>query len=126
MAEETLDPLQVVERWERSAWGDCDLGVVDELIAEPFVRHGPTGTAKRTRDELRSDLRQYQRALGAPVVTVRDRAVAGDRVWSRVTLSGVSFDTGEPRTIERLSIHRVVDGHIVEVWTLYATDVEWE
>lgn len=120
-----LDPVAVVEQWQARAWGDCDLGVVDELIAEPFVRHGPTGTSERTRAELKHDLRQYQRALGRPVITVRDRVVDGDKVWSRTTMTGANLETGEPRVMEWLQIHRVVGGRIVEVWSLYAIDVEW-
>jgi ketosteroid isomerase-like protein len=120
-----VDPVAIVEQWQNRAWGECDFGAVDELVAEPFVRHGPTGTATRTHAELKHDLRQYQRALGTPTITVHGRVADGDRVWSHVTLRGVSIDTGELRTVERLQIHRVVDGRIVEVWSLYATDVEW-
>lgn len=116
----------IVEQWQERAWGECDLSVVDELIAEPFLRHGPTGTAKRTRSELKHDLKQYQRALGKPVITVHDRVVAGDKVWSRTTLRGANLETGEPRVMDWLQIHRVVGGQIVEVWSLYATDVNWE
>ena len=119
------DPVAVVERWQERAFGECDLAAVDELVAEPFVRHGPGGTATRTHAELKNDLRQYQRALGKPTITVHGRVGDGDRVWSHVTLRGVSIDTGDLRTVERLQIHRVIDGKIVEVWSLYATDVDW-
>lgn len=120
-----LDPVAVVEQWQDRSWGDCDLSAVDELVADPFVRHGPTGTAIRTHAELKHDLHQYQRALGTPTITVHGRVADGERVWSHVTLRGASIDTGDLRTVERLQIHRVVDGLIVEVWSLYATDVDW-
>jgi ketosteroid isomerase-like protein len=119
-------PVDVVDEWQRRAWGECDLSVVDELITEPFVRHGLSGSAKRTRDELKSDLRQYQKALGKPVIEVRDRVVDGDKVWSRTTMRGANLQTGETRTVERLQIHRVEDGRIAEVWSLTATDAFWE
>lgn len=118
-------PVEVVEEWQRRAWGDCDLAAVDELIADPFVRHGMTGSAKRTHDELKHDLCQYQKALGKPIITVHDRVVDGDKVWSRVTMRGANLQTGERRTIDWLQIHRVVGGRIVEVWGLHATDVDW-
>lgn len=118
-------PVEIVEEWQRRAWGECDLSVVDELIAEPFVRHGVTGSARRTRAEVQHDLRQYQKALGKPIITVHDRVVDGDKVWSRTNMRGANLQTGEPRTIDFLQIHRVVDGRIVEVWTLHAADVEW-
>jgi hypothetical protein len=120
-----LDPISVVEQWQMRAWGNCDLGAVDELAADPLLRHGPTGTQSRTHDELKSDLRNYQRALGRPEITVHERVLDGDLVWSRVTMRGASIDTGEPRTLQWLQIHRVVGGRIVELWALYATDVTW-
>jgi ketosteroid isomerase-like protein len=122
----TRSPADIVDEWHHRAWGDCDLSAVDDLVAETYVRHGTTGSAKRTHAELKHDLCQYQKALGKPVITVHDRAVDGDKVWSRMTMRGANLQTGEPRTIHWIQIHRVADGKIVEVWTLHATDVEWD
>ena len=119
------DPISVVEQWQARAWGRCDLSAVDELVADPLVRHGPSGTEHRTHAELKRDLKSYQRALGSAEVVVHDRVVDGDNVWSRTTMRGANMDTGEPRTLQWLQIHRVVDGTIVEVWSLYASDVRW-
>ena len=54
-----------------------------------------------------------RRAPGEPEIEVHDRVVDGDRVWSRVTMRGVSFETGQPRTVQWLQIHRVVEGRIL-------------
>lgn len=128
MAEAAQDrsPVAIVEEWQARAWGDCDLSVVDELIAEPFTRHSSAGTEQRSRDQLKADLREYQKALGKPLIEVRDRVVDGDKVWSRTRLRGANLTTGEPRMIDWMQIHRVKDGQIVEVWTLHASDVDWE
>ena len=125
MTTESPDPVEVVEQWQARAWAEFDLTAVDDLVADPLLRHGPSGTATRTHDELKQDLRQYQRTLCKPEITVHDRHVSGDRVWSRITMRGHNLDTGEPRTVQWLQIHRVVDGRIVELWSLYATDVKW-
>lgn len=119
------DPITVVEQWQERAWGECDLSVVDELVADPLLRHGPSGTAQRTHAELKDDLRQYQRALGKPEIVVHDRVLDGDRVWSRLTMRGANMDTGDLRTLQWLQIHRVAEGKIVEIWVLYASDVSW-
>ncbi len=120
-----MSPLEVVEQWETRAWTNADLSAVDELIAEPIVRHGPTGTTTRTRNQIKDDLRQYQRALHKPEVIAQDRVVDGDKVWSRLSMRGVNLDTGEKRTVQWLQIQRVVDGVIVESWSLYASDIDW-
>lgn len=119
------DPADVVRRWQERAWGECDLGAVDDLIAESYVRHGPSGTSVRSHAELKSDLCQYQRALGKPTITVHDRVVDGDKVWSRITMHGTHVETGVPRVVDWLQIHRIAEGRIVEAWSLYATDVDW-
>lgn len=125
MAAVPIDPIRVVQQWQARAWGECDLSAVDELAADPVVRHGPSGTQERSHDELKRDLRNYQRALGSPEIDVHDRVLDGDRVWSRVTMRGVSLETGQPRTVQWLQIHRVADGRIAEIWALYTHDVAW-
>ncbi len=120
------DPVAIVEEWQTRAWGECDLDVVDELIAEPFVRHTLNGTAKRTREELKADVREYRKALGKPMIELRDRVVDGDKVWLRTTIRGANLVTGEPHSIDRIQIYRVENGLIVEVWSLHASDVDWE
>ena len=122
----TRSPDEVVAEWQQRAWGDGDLNAADELVAEPFVRHGVGGTVTRTRKELKHDLREYRKALGTPVIRVHERTVDGDKVWSRTSMRGQHSITGEPRRIDFIQIHRVEDGRIVEVWTLHATDVDWD
>ena len=119
------DPISVVERWQERAWCHGDLDAVDDLLADPVLRHGPSGTQRRSHAEMRSDLHRYQRALGKPQITVHDRVADGDRVWSRLTMQGANMDTGEPRTVQWMQMHRVAAGRIVEYWVLYATDVKW-
>lgn len=125
MVADALSPVQVVEQWQERAWGEFDLTAVDDLVADPLLRHGPSGTAKRSHEELKRDLVQYQRTLGKPTIVVHDRVVQDDRVWSRVRMCGHNMETGQPRTVDWLQIHRVVDGKMVELWSLYATDVTW-
>ncbi len=122
---DALDPVDVIERWQARAWGDGDLSAVDDLMSDPVLRHGPSGTQRRSREEMKRDLLSYQRALGKPEIVVHDRVVDGERVWSRVTMHGANMDTGEPRTVQWLQVHRIVDGRIAEYWVLYATDVKW-
>lgn len=126
MTQGEIDPISIIEQWDERAWGNCDTSAVDDLVGEKFVRHGQSGTVVRSREELKQDLRQYKKALGTPIIEVLDRTVDGDKVWSRTRLRGAHLETGELRTVERLQIHRIEDGRIVEVWLLTASDVEWD
>lgn len=118
-------PIEIVEEWQRRAWEDADLDAVDELVAESIVRHGVNGSATRTRAELKQDIRQFQKGLGKPILDVRDRVAEGDTVWSRIKLRGANLQTGEPRTVDWLLIHRIADGRIAEIWSLHTSDAHW-
>jgi len=120
-----LHAAAIVEQWQERAWGRCDLTAVDDLIAEPFVRHNRDGTTKRTHAELKADLREYQKVLGHPVIEVRDRVVDGNNVWSRTTMRGANLHTGETRVVDWIQVHRIENGRIAEVWTLHAVDADW-
>lgn len=125
MSAQAPDPITVVEQWQARAWCEYDLSAVDELAADPMVRHGPSGTVERSHSDLKQDLRQYQRTLCKPMITVHDRVLQDDKVWSRITMRGHNMETGEPRSVQWLQIHRVADGRIAELWALYTTDVAW-
>jgi len=122
----TADPIAVVEQWQERGWGEGDLDAVDDLIGQSFTRHTASGTTTRSREQLKDDLRNYQRALHKPSISVHERTVDGDRVWSRTTMRGCNLETGEERTVDALQIHRVVDGLIVEAWSLHAAAANWD
>lgn len=115
-----------MSEWHDRGWSRGDTTVVDDVIGDSFTRHSASGTSVRTRDQLKDDLRQYQRALHQPEITVHDRIVDGDRVWSRLTMRGCNLDTGERRTVDSLTIHRIEAGRIVEVWSLHAAAANWD
>lgn len=120
-----VDPAALVDEWQRRAWADGDLGAVDELLAEPFVRHGLNGTTTRSRSEVKSDVCEFRRAFVHPNLEVHDSAVVGDKVWTRTTLRGADVHSGDTRTVERIQIYRVEGGLIAEVWSLHASGVDW-
>lgn len=120
-----MDPLEVVTAWQERAWGEGDLSAVDDFIADEYTRHGPTGTAVRTPRQVKEDLRQYQRVLHKPKITIHDRTVDGDKVWSRVEMDGANLDTGERQRVHWMQLHRVTDGRIAEVWSLYTNEADW-
>lgn len=121
-----VDPAAVVRRWLDEVWMAGDLDVVDELVAPRYVRHGPSGTVARDRDALREDLRQYFRVFHKPVITVDDQTVAGDRVWTRMTIEGVDLEAGTTRVMTWLQVFRIdAEGRLAESWLLHAVGVDW-
>jgi hypothetical protein len=115
----------VIERWWQQVWGEGRLDLIPELVCDRYVRHSAAGVVERDHDGLRDDLEQYQRVLHRPQVSVDDIAVAGDKVWTRVTMEGVNLATGDLRTVSWLQVHRLEGGRIAESWMLYANDIDW-
>jgi len=115
----------LIQRWFDEVWGEGRLELIDELVADPYVRHTREGTVTRTRAEVKEDFVQYLRALRHAVTSIDDQTVDGDRVWSRLTSRGVSPETGEPVTVTWLQVNRVTGGRIAETWVLFARDVDW-
>ena len=121
-----VDASDVVRRWWDEVWSQGNLDAVDELITEPYIRHGRTGTFERTRKQVKADLQQYFRVMHRPVVTIHDQAVVGDRVWTRLSMDGVNLETSERRVLSWLHVQRLdPSGRIAESWQLATDGVDW-
>jgi ketosteroid isomerase-like protein len=120
-----LDPAAAVDRYWHRVWNDGDLDAVDEVFADPYVRHSPNGNVIRDHEQIRSDVAQYRRALRDVQVSVDDRATSGDMVWNRLTLRAVNVETAQAVVFSWLYVARVADGRIAESWQLNAANVDW-
>ena len=118
------DLAHVVDRWW-NVWRDGDLGTIDEIVADTFVRHGMQGTVVRTRAQAKNDMVQFRDSVEITEVRVEARTVSGNDVWSRLTTTGVNLKTEEPRTMSWLQVCRIDQGRIAEMWLLYAIGVDW-
>jgi hypothetical protein len=119
------DPRAVVARYWDGLWTRRDLGIVDELIGEPYVRHSSGGTRAVTRAEFKREITAAYRLLHDASTTIDDSAAEGDRVWTRATTKGINLDNGEMSILTWLTVHRLADGRIVETWTATLPGVDW-
>jgi ketosteroid isomerase-like protein len=117
--------VEIVRRYWDGLWNRRDLGVIDGLIAEPYVRHSSAGTRSLTRAEFRREVTNSWQLLHDPSTTVDDQVAAADRVWTRATTTGLNIDTGETSVVTWLVVHRVADGRIAESWTATLPGVDW-
>ena len=119
------DARAVVGRYWDGLWARRDLAVIDELIAEPYIRHSSSGTRAMTRAEFKREVQQAWHLLHDPATTIEDQVAAGDRVWTRATTQGVNLDTGEKSVLTWLVVHRLVDGQLAESWSATLPGVDW-
>lgn len=119
------DPLTVSQRWWDEIWRDGRLDAVDDLFTEPLTRHTGSGSETVSRKAYRGRLAEAQRILSRVRVTIDDRVVDGDKVWTRATSSGINRETGERALVSWLLVQRVVDGRIAEQWVATFPGVDW-
>jgi len=119
------DSQTIVARYWEGLWHARDLGVVDELIGEPYVRHSSAGTRSLSRADFKRELKEAWQLLHDPATTIEDQVATGDKVWSRATTQGVNLDTGEASVVTWLIVHRLAGGRIVESWSATLPGVDW-
>jgi len=115
----------VADRWWNEVWRDGRVDALDDLLADPFVRHTATGTETVSVKAYKARLVDFQRALSRAETRIDERIVDGDRVWTRATSRGLNRQTGELAVVTWMMIQRIADGRIAEHWMLTVTGVDW-
>jgi ketosteroid isomerase-like protein len=118
------DHAALVARWW-NVWYEGDIDALDEILDDPFVRHGHQGTTRRSLKQAKEDMVQYRESVEFAEVRIEAQSVSGDEVWSRVTTTGVNLRTEEPSKLSWLQVCRIADGRIAEMWMLYALGIDW-
>jgi hypothetical protein len=116
---------RLMRAWWDRVWGEADLAVLDEILADPYVRHTSAGTEALSPTAYKAKLVQYHRVLHKPVTTIDDEAVTGDRIWNRATSRGINLETGDVALVTWFIQHRIADGRIAESWIATLGGVDW-
>jgi predicted ester cyclase len=102
-------------------FGQGDLSVLDELMAEGIVEHQRGN--RSGRDGAKAVVRTLHGWMSDFSMTIEDLAVAGDTVWTRNRARGVNTGsvmghspTGKPVEVDVIDILRFEDGRAVEHW----------
>jgi ketosteroid isomerase-like protein len=120
----SLDDSVVLVRRYVDALNAGDLAALDELFADDFVLHQPSGD-RRGKAAMRAFVAGVRRLL--PDIDARIEAVVaddafadGDRVGVLLVYDATNARLGRRVTVRELQLYRVVDGQIAERW--YAAD----
>jgi predicted ester cyclase len=102
-------------------FGQGDLSVLDELMAEDIVEHQRGN--RPGRDGGKAVVRTLHGWMSDFSLTVEDLAVNGDTVWTRNRARGVNTGSvmgrppsGRPVEVDVIDILRFEDGRAVEHW----------
>jgi steroid delta-isomerase-like uncharacterized protein len=115
------DNIALVRRLIEEVWNKGNLGVIGELIADKYVSTEPLVGTVRGPEALKQYVQTFRTAFPDLKLTIDDAVTSGDRVFLRWTARGTqrgvfmgiapSNNKGE---VLGMSIHRIVDGKIVE------------
>lgn len=119
------DPEELIRTFWGRVWLRGELELIDELFAEPFVRHWAEGTQVLTRDEYRNRIADALDRSSPVSAHIDALDVVEDRVWARISSTRVAVATHQTMAVTWMQQHRIVDGRIAETWTLYETGLQW-
>jgi len=120
--------VAVVTSFIEEVWNKGNLGAVDELVADGYVRHEPLLGERRGKESLEELVKQLRTAFPDLHVSVDELGTFGDRIFVRWTGRGTHRGAmlGVPASNRRgevkgITLTRVVDGKIIEDHQVYDT-----
>lgn len=115
---------EVIRRYWDGKWNERRPEILDELQTQDVLYHGTS----MTMDGIEEYKQVYQVFLSAfhdTHIEVEELIAEGDKVMSRVSLSGIHGGelegmrpTGKPFTVRAFTVFRLVDGRIAEEWEI--------
>ena len=124
-SEETVKQknIEVVLRAHHEVWNQGNYDVINEIYAEDYQCHFICGLETQGQAGVRDFISGHREAFPDWTEEVVDIIADGDRVVTRYVSTGThkgEFQgippTGREATISEVSIHRVLNGKIVEQW----------
>ena len=118
----SLEENKAIVRKMFEAFNKQNLDVLDELIAPDYVDHP---RQLQDLESYKQNLTMFYRSFPDSHETIEDIVAEGDKVWVRIkgtaTHTGVYrglAPSGKKITWEAVSIWRIVDGKVVEMWAV--------
>lgn len=118
-------PVELVTRLWNEIWIDGQLELLDEIVADPYVRHTREGTFTATPAEYGRHIESAVRTIKGTEVEIQATATEGDTVFARLRLHGVNLDTGHTVKLTWLTQYRIENGRIAESWTMHQPGLDW-
>jgi steroid delta-isomerase-like uncharacterized protein len=125
----TEENKAISRRADEELFNRGNLDVADDLFAPKFVYHDPaSGEDWRGPESVKQFAAMMRDAFPDLYYTVKDQIAEGDKVVTRYTAGGTHqgelmgiAPTGNRVTITGISIMRIEDGKIEEIWENYDT-----
>jgi len=118
----SLEKNKAIVRRYFEAVDKRNLAITDELIAPDYFHRG---FQVRSREEWKESVTMVLKAFPDYHEAIEDMMAEGDKVWVRYKGTGTNrgeylglAPTGKKVTYEAVCIYRIVNGKIVEMWSV--------
>ena len=111
---------EVWDKWLQ-VWGGRD-DLLAECLGPRYTRHGSFTSSSFTvtyAPEEYAHVLTNERDRFKLRFTIGDLALAGDRIWARLTLYRTDPETSETTSRAAMQTYRVEHGRLVETWVTY-------
>ena len=117
----SLEENKIIVRKAIEAVNNQDLSLLDDLVVPNYFDH----TVKQGLEWYKQSLAMLYRGFPDYHGTIKDIVAEGNKVWARVTYEGTHSGeylgiapSGRKFSYKSVTIKRIVDGKIVEGWTV--------
>jgi len=119
------NPLEVVDRYTEQVYHQRDLTSLEDLVADPMIRHEPDGTRLvLTIEQATLRIASFHQQFRSMRFTNRKIIQDQESIAAAYEADLVTED-GEVSTICGIEIFTVREGRITEVWNAPAGNGSW-
>ena len=114
----------LADRFAAEAWNNGNLDLIDEMVADNFVRHLPASW-DTPKIEGAAAFKEYMTNIRTMYpdfnVKVHKRVASGDMVTAAWTVSGTNKDVNKKIAVMGMTMSRYADGKLAEEWVTWDT-----
>ncbi|MFW9982457.1 MAG: ester cyclase [Candidatus Thorarchaeota archaeon] len=110
---------EILKEYIEKVWNAGDVTIIDQFVHPDYFARGLRldGTLKGF-EGVKQNVLGTREAVKNLKVTFKDIIAEGNKVASRIVITGVNADSGKNITIDEIMIHEFIDGKIKKVWSI--------
>jgi predicted ester cyclase len=108
----------LIEYIER-VWNEGDVSVIDQYAHPDWFSKGLRldGTLEGL-EGIRRNVLETRKALKNLKITIKDIIAEGNKVASRIVITGINSETEKNVYVDEMMIHEFLDGKVKRVWSI--------
>jgi predicted ester cyclase len=110
---------EILKQYIEEVWNNGNVSLIEQFAYPDYIARGLRADCLIEGYEgIKQNVLGTRAALKDLKVTFKDIIAEGDRVASRIVISGINVETGKNVIVEEMMIHQIIDGKIKKVWSI--------